>query len=345
MATVVIIGGGFVGAQVASKLEQEYDVVLIDTKDYFEYTPGILRTIVVPRHAKYIQKLHSHYLEEAQIVNDRVVAVDETKVITEERKIAYDYLVIGSGSDYHLPIKEENSVISARLSSLRNCHTALEESETVLLIGGGIVGVELAAEIVEEYPDKRVKLVHSQDVLMPRRHPETQWHGKRHLEKKGDISIILEDRVEKSGGDGVFQTQHGQQLYADIAFLCTGISPNSLFLQEHMESVLNEKGFVRVNAYMQVGGYSHIFAGGDVTDIPEEKTAQCAETHAQVIVDNIRSVAQGSELRSYSAGPIPLVISLGKWDGIFEYKGFVMTGFIPALMKKFIEWKTMWKYT
>ncbi len=57
MKRVVIVGGGFAGAYVARNLEKKFDVVLIDTKDYFEFTPSILRTIINPDHAKKIQAM------------------------------------------------------------------------------------------------------------------------------------------------------------------------------------------------------------------------------------------------------------------------------------------------
>lgn len=36
-----------------------------------------------------------------------------------------------------------------------------------------------------------------------------------------------------------------------------------------------------------------------------------------------------------------MVISLGKYDGIFTYRGWTLSGFVPAAMKEFIEWKEM----
>ena len=42
MKKLIILGGGFAGAKIAKALENIYDVILIDSKDYFEFTPGIL---------------------------------------------------------------------------------------------------------------------------------------------------------------------------------------------------------------------------------------------------------------------------------------------------------------
>ena len=68
MKKIIVIGGGFAGSYIARKLEKDFDVILIDSKDYFEFTPGILRTIVESEHIKKIQILHTHYLKRAVIV-------------------------------------------------------------------------------------------------------------------------------------------------------------------------------------------------------------------------------------------------------------------------------------
>lgn len=60
---LVIIGGGFAGAFAAKKLEDFFDLTLIDTKDYFEFTPSVLRTIVEPNHISSIQIYHNQYLD------------------------------------------------------------------------------------------------------------------------------------------------------------------------------------------------------------------------------------------------------------------------------------------
>jgi hypothetical protein len=45
---VVIIGGGFAGSTIAKILSQNksLDITLIDTKEYFEHTPSVLREVV-----------------------------------------------------------------------------------------------------------------------------------------------------------------------------------------------------------------------------------------------------------------------------------------------------------
>merc|ERR1719482_2120965 len=47
---VLVIGGGFAGLCVARDLADHFHVTLIDAKEFFEYTPGILRAYVKPKH-------------------------------------------------------------------------------------------------------------------------------------------------------------------------------------------------------------------------------------------------------------------------------------------------------
>jgi NADH dehydrogenase FAD-containing subunit len=44
---------------------------------------------------------------------------------------------------------------------------ALKGATNVLVVGGGTLGVELAGEVLTDYPDKKVTLVHSRDRLLP----------------------------------------------------------------------------------------------------------------------------------------------------------------------------------
>merc|ERR550539_1554089 len=46
----LIIGGQFTGTFCARDLKKKFDVTVVDAKEYFEYTPGILRAYVKPAH-------------------------------------------------------------------------------------------------------------------------------------------------------------------------------------------------------------------------------------------------------------------------------------------------------
>jgi NADH dehydrogenase FAD-containing subunit len=419
---VVIVGGGFAGTVVAQKLERDFDVVVIDNKDYFEFTPSILRTIVEPSHMKKVQVLHSHYLHRAKIIHKQALLVTPQHVIAgdmrgvDEEKIPYDFLVVSTGSYYNKPFKESslvvsplavrspviessspepsspivdhrdtkpdpadppsvqidvepakqhvsNVVISTRASTLRDNGLRLmrKETHTVLVIGGGIVGVELAAEITEKFPGKEVILIHSGPKLIPRMAKKASNYAEWFLSSHG-VTLVFDERVtellnthspEDKYPRSVARTSKGRDIKCDMIFLCTGIVPNSALLRPHFQSVLNAQGFVKTNKFLQMEGYWNIFVLGDLADIQEEKLAQSAEIHGRIVANNIHKLATPSVVSSgntkgfstYSPSNYrPILVSLGKCTGIFCMGSFTWCGYLPALLKEAVEWKTMVRY-
>jgi len=78
-----------------------------------------------------------------------------------------------------------------------------------------------------------------------------------------------------------------------------------------MPQVLDERGFVKVNDSLQVDGFPHIFAAGDIVAIAEEKLAQNAQQHGDVICNNIKRLEVKRKLVGYSPSPRPMLVSLG----------------------------------
>lgn len=333
---VVIIGGGFAGSYAAKKLEKDFSVTLIDTKDYFEFTPGILRTIVEPTHLRKIQVLHAHYLKWAELVVGRVTDVTDTAVLIGKRKVAYDYLIIASGSHYNAPFKEHNVFADWRGKKLREYYDNLCKARSVLIIGGGIVGVEMAGEIFDKYGnEKDVTIVHAKDRLIDRNHAKAIQYAETYLVKRG-LKVQYNERVESIKGK-ICYTNKGKEICPDLIFLCTGITPNYLFMKKHLKDHLNERHQVIVDSHLRLRGKKNIFAIGDVVDVQEEKTAQNAERQASLIVSNICALEKSEEMQEYVSKQTPMIISLGKWRGIYHHGSFVMRGFIPAVMKMLVE--------
>jgi NADH dehydrogenase FAD-containing subunit len=87
--------------------------------------------------------------------------------------------------------------------------------------------------------------------------------------------------------------------------------------------------------------HKNIFIAGDVAQLQEEKLAQNAHRHAQIIIQNIMNLESGNSLLKYNSKQSPMIVSLGKWEGIFEYKKLVITGLIPGILKNLVEIKEM----
>src|SRR3989344_7266470 len=205
MKKVVIIGGGFAGSYSAMFLESCFDVTLVDTKNYFEFTPGILRAISEPEEIKDIQIYHKNYLKKSKLIKSSVKEIkDNFVVLNNNSKIDFDYLIIASGSSYKSPIKEENVLLVDRGKHIRVYGNKLDSAKSVLIIGGGIVGVELAGEISTLEKNKKITLIHSHSRLMEGHNSKTSKIAERFLRKKG-IELIFNEKVI-SGENKVFKT-------------------------------------------------------------------------------------------------------------------------------------------
>jgi len=209
-------------------------------------------------------------------------------------------------------------------------------------VGGGVVGTELAAEIITAFPEKSVTIIDSNKELLMRSPPKVRKYAKEFMTKH-NVTMILGEKIADEE-QKKFKTNTGREIKVETAFLCTGITPNSDFLMEISPEWLDERQYILVNDFLQVKGQKNIFSAGDVNAIREEKTAQSAEKQAEIVVKNILRMERGKELIKYIHNEKPMVISLGKDDGILVYKNFVLRGIIPGFLKRVIEWKTMKQY-
>ncbi|MDP3881372.1 MAG: FAD-dependent oxidoreductase [Nanoarchaeota archaeon] len=340
MIRIVIIGGGFAGAIAAKYLEKDkrLQITLIDTKSYFEFTPGILRTIVHPEHFEKMRVLHSHYLKRSKIICGEVIELKNNSLFVKSKNkkemIDFDYCLIASGSKYETPIKDYKLVIASRSEELISYHKKLESAQEVLIIGGGLVGVELAAEILDEYKDKKITMIDPNNCLMARQGHKAQRHVKEFLERY--VKIVLEDKVTHVK-DGTYFTQKGSRLRPDIAFFCTGIKPNFSFLSKNFNNQLDKNGRIKVNSSLQVENCKRIFAAGDICNINQEALAQNAEIMGRLAAKNIIRQIDKIPLLEYKPKPRVMVISLGKFNGLITYKKIVITGIPAAFMKWAVE--------
>ena len=344
-------------------------MTLVDPKEYFEDTTAQCRAVVNPGEtyggkedkascfAKSVCKYSECLVSAAKIVNGKITGVRTThiEVGASRTVIPYDYLVLATGSHYKSDIKTDNSSLHFRHQQMVAEYDALKAANHVLVVGGGLVGVEIAGDVAEAFEGKkRVTLVHAHDKLLKNVKGAHEL-ALPVLEKLG-VNVILGSRlhpdvgaVRKMGtqagsviGCSTFTTENGDQIQADKIIWCTGYVPNTTFITKDTSDdifvqSLDRDGFVKVNAQLQVIGIPNVFACGDILsssssasvfstvspDQRAERTANAAFFHAVAAATNVKRQALGAcdaDLIRFDfrrlGGKANVAISLGSSSGL-----------------------------
>ncbi|MFF8192282.1 NAD(P)/FAD-dependent oxidoreductase [Streptomyces bobili] len=338
--TVVVVGGGYGGAAVAKALDADTDVVLVEPKDAFVHAAGTLRALVRPDWAENVFFPYDRLLTRGRVVRDRVTSVDPAGVtLSDGTRIDADHLVLATGSDYAYPAKTDTDTTAEALARLRAAHDELAGAGRALITGAGPVGLELAGEIKAVWPDKEVVVVDPAPELLPGFDPALREDLHAQL---ADIGVELrlgtalaEDPPADPARAKTFTvpTTHGDPVTADIWFRCHGVRTNGDYLADGRLTGRTATGRVPVTERLTVQGHEHVYALGDLTDVPEAKMAGYAMQHAAVVAENILAQARGEQPTAvYRPSPVPSVLlPLGPERGVGQFPSEDAPG-EPALL-------------
>ncbi|KAL2082941.1 hypothetical protein ACEWY4_020714 [Coilia grayii] len=351
---VVVVGGGFGGIAAAQQLKSNgIKFILIDLRDAFHHNVASLRAAV---QSGFAQKTFIPYRETfgESFVQGQVVKVDTASrviVLDDGQEIGYTHLILCTGTDGPFP---------GKFNKVASYHTAIEEyekfvkeiqaAESVVVVGGGSTGVEMAAEVKTEYPDKKVVLIHSRIALADvELLSSVRQEAKEVLLRKG-VELVLGHKVANQKDlkfnvtqkDMVITTDKGMEIPADFVICCTGNKINSAAYSATMAECLANDGSLKVNEHLQVRGFDRIYAVGDCAHIKEPKMAYHAGLHAGIAVTNIINSMTGKPLVSYQTGNVTMLLAMGCDDGVGQFNGYKLPRFLvtQGKSKGLLLWKS-----
>ncbi|KAK7404868.1 hypothetical protein VNO78_05889 [Psophocarpus tetragonolobus] len=332
---VVILGGGVAGSLVAKSLQFHAHVTLVDPKEYFEIPWANLRSMVEPSFAERSVINHRDYLTNGNVVTSNAINVTETEVLTADgRQIVYDYLVIATGHADPVPKSR-----SERLNQFKEDNQKIKSAQSILIIGGGPTGVELAGEIAVDFPDKKITLVHKGSRLLEFIGTKAGDKTLNWLKSK-NVVVKLEQSVDLNtftDGQKIYQTSNGEKIEADCHFLCIGKPLSSAWLKETvLNNDLDAQGRIKVDEHLRVKGRSNIYAIGDITDIPEIKQGFLAAQQAEVVAKNLKVIIEGGRecrIETYKPHSAIAIVSLGRKDAVAQLPFLTIIGRIPGFIK------------
>jgi apoptosis-inducing factor 2 len=325
---VAVIGGGYGGFAVAKGLDEFAAVILVEPRDAFVHNVAALRALVDPDWLPSIFLPYDRLLANGRVVQARAVEVDAGRVLLSTgEELSPDYIVLATGSTYPYPAKTDTDDTAAAISHYRHSHEELVRADRILIVGAGPTGLELAGEIDARWPEKQITILEPEpDVLAGPYKQELRDEVRRQLEQRG-VEFVLGDALadEPENPPARFEpfavpTSTGRTIEADIWFRCYGLRPVSEYLSGDLAGTRQADGSIEVTQTLQVKGQPDVFALGDAA-AADLKGAGRASRQAEIVVANIRALAEGGELQDYQPLPPAIVIPLGPNGGASELPG------------------------
>jgi dihydrolipoamide dehydrogenase len=227
------------------------------------------------------------------------------EVVVNGKKIETKHILIATGSrPIEIPGWEFDS---KRIVSSTDVLNLKELPKSMIILGGGVVGVELAYVLSTFGVD--VHIVEMMKNILPREDEEIVRVLNRELKKKG-IKISTSTKVidiEKKDDEGLVATledlKKNKMLteYADMLFIAVGRKPNSEKIGIEELEVAVKNGFVEVNSNYQTN-ISSIYAIGDVIDTP--MLAHVASREGELAVEHML----GKEIEKIDNLSVPSVV-------------------------------------
>jgi NADH dehydrogenase FAD-containing subunit len=359
---LVFAGGGHAHmvalCQLDVLVEKGYAVTVIGPSEHHYYSgmgPGMLGQIYRPEEIRFATK---HLVEKkgGSFVRGKVVKIDaeqQTVNLDSGAVIAYDVLSCNLGSQVPQDIIQgdlENVFLVKPIERLLEAQERILEMGSqrkisIGVVGGGPSAVEIAGNIwrlgrhSHMHPLSINILTHK--TIMPHHPAGVRAKALKSLKRRG-INIMEGCRVEKIDNGRVVETSGNKHAF-DIIFVAIGVKPNPVFKASGLPT--GPDGGLLVNRYLQSTQHSNIFGGGDCIyfkDAPLDKVGVYAVRQNPVLLNNVLSALEGSELQAFEpGGDYLLIFNLGDGTGVFHKWRIQFGGRLAFKIKDYIDRKFM----
>lgn len=277
MTNYVILGNGVAGTTAAEnirKLDKEGKITILTDEDFpFYYRIRLNEYISGDIQDEALKAKKEAWYQDQEIalrLNSRVIAGDPIKKVVKteaNQELPYDMLLLATGSHSFIPPingSEKKGVFALRsIKDAREILTWANKAEDVVLIGGGLLGLEagnalrklgLKVIVVEFFPR-----------LLPRQLDVDGAQRLQTIMEDMGFSFRLGAKTQAIEGDNQVDSvilEGGERLSSQMVIISAGVRPN----MEMAESLglETDKG-IKVNEHLQTS-QPGIYAAGDVAE-------------------------------------------------------------------------------
>ena len=298
-----MIGAGFAGLRAVQQLsDAEAEILLIDRHNYHTFIPLLYQVatgFIEPELIAYPLRTALRKIDNADFLLAQVQQVDLAgkKIITDHQAIAYDYLVIATGSqanflqvsgapEHTFPLRTLANAVALRNQILNCFEQAVIAKDlaqqaqlmTFVIVGGGATGVEMAGALQEliqncltkDYPqlDKRqakVILLQSADTLLSTYPERLSKYTLRQLRDR-NIKVHFHSRVKAATAKAVI-LEDDTSIATSTIIWTAGLEAN--FPQPQSNITTASKNKVEVLPTLQLPNHAHVYVAGDAAYVEQ----------------------------------------------------------------------------
>lgn len=328
---IVVIGAGYAGVMAANRLAGNKDVA------------SQIGVTVINPFPDFVERIRLHQVAAgsraaASVPMETVLHPLATLVVGQASRIdphahtvhfddgrdplTYDYLVYAPGSTSQPAPSGSGSYALQDAESAMRLRPALEQlapGGVVSVIGGGLTGIEAAAEIAEAHPRLTVQLVSRGQIGA-----DLSDGGRRALLRRlreVGVQLVEGRRVERSEGQQITLSD-GTSMASDCTVWTAGFAAPDLARVSGLAT--DADGRLLVDSALACPEFPEIFGAGDAVRAPDAVAAHLRMSCAMAMpmgahaADNVIARIRQRSPQELSAGFLLRCISLGRKSGLVQ---------------------------
>ncbi|WGM90218.1 MAG: FAD-dependent oxidoreductase [Candidatus Bathyarchaeota archaeon] len=280
---IVIIGANAAGVDAASaarKTDRSAEITLVTKEDKVAYSrcgiPFVLGgqiesfddLVVFPESFFKMMKLNLLTRTTVNSIDPKTKTVTLTNDAGNKSSLSYDSLIIATGADPRVPkmhgLEKQGVFFVRTIEDGQRIDNALETAKSIVIIGSGLVGLEVAVACRER--GLKVTIVEFLPCVLPfLLDNDLADRVQKNLEEKSVTFVLGEPVEEILGSTKVTGVRVAQNIIpADVVVVATGVTPN-VELAKNAGVKVGKTKAIKTNSKMETN-IPDIYAAGDCVE-------------------------------------------------------------------------------